>query len=718
MVEAAVGAWLGAIAAPWIPLSGACALAILTVFSVFSAVVGRRAALLLPGFAYGLALVAMQPLGPPLEGRTSLVGTVVSASAGRSARVEVAQLKPWGESWRAARGQVRVRFPEVVPPLGSAVVVSGEGIPYREPVLPGAPDPVRNALRVGIRSELRAESVQIAGATPPPARDPFAGARHRGLLRALTLGDRSGVDPEASALLRRTGTSHLLSISGFHTGLVAAMVAFALRTPLRAVALLRPRGFSEIAVWWGAALAAMAFAWAVGAPVSAQRAAAMVFVAALARSLGVTVRLEGVLAWAALGVLTVDPSAAVNAGFQLSFGAVVGLARVSPRFTRLIPPDLPWIADFPLRSLATSLGATAGTLPAAVWWFQEVAPLGPISNLFAIPYSGIAVVPPALFAAWGPAALSPFFATVADWGTQGLLWGLAWSDVPLWHPAAGPVVALLLAAVLVFPRVYTALPAGLLWAVALHLPAPSEPRLSFLDVGQGDAALLEMPSGRRYLVDGGPKGDAVLRYLRRRGFYRLDAVYLTHGHPDHWGGLVPVVQQLRVGALGGADWEGAEPLVEAARLAKVPLVRAPGLWPPTPAPENVNDRSLVLGFRLRGWGVLLTGDIEAESEAALLRRGLPPAAVVKVPHHGSRSSSTEDFVTALSPELAVISAGIPSPFGHPHPEVVARWKAHSTEVLATPQVGTVEVRFTRERLLMRTHAPARGFGPLREIARH
>ncbi|MBN2800301.1 MAG: ComEC/Rec2 family competence protein [Deltaproteobacteria bacterium] len=711
----ALSVWAGVVLAPWGGLSPLAALLLLVAAGVVAVATGRRGALSLPGLAYGLCLVALTPAGPALEGEVAVEGVVVSAPSAGKARVEVRRWTRPGEGWRPSQGQVWVRFPEAPPPLGAQVILRGAARPYAVPVLPGAPDPVRGAARAGVQSELRARSAAQLGGDPIPGPDPFRDQEHRGLLRALALGDRAEVPEAESATLRRTGTSHLLAISGFHTGLVALLLGGAVRLPLRALALVYPRGAPDWPAWWVAAAGAGAFAWAAGAPVSAQRAAGMVALAALGRTLGLRPSLDQLLSVAAVAVLTADPASAVTPGFQLSFGAVLGIARVEPRLSRLIPLDLPLPLDRALRSVSVSLAATAGTLPAAAWWFQELAPLGPLANLFALPWSGLLVVPPALAAAWGPAALSPWAARLADLGVDGLLWGLSWADRPLLHPAAGPAAALILTAALLHPRAWTALPAAGLWA-ALSLPvSPRLPTLTFLDVGQGDAALIELPDGRRWLVDGGPAGASLARYLRRRGIRRLDRIYLSHGHPDHWGGLVAVVSELEVGALGGWDWEGAEPLVEAAAAAGVPRIRVAGVVPP-PAEGGLNDRSLVLGVKLGGRRVLFTGDVERPGERALIARGLPPADVVKVPHHGSRSSSSQALVAALSPTLAVISAGNPSPFGHPHPEVVRRWEEAGALVLQTGRGGTVRLRLSQERIRAQRFSAGHGWSEALDLS--
>ena len=252
-------------------------------------------------------------------------------------------------------------------------------------------------------------------------------------------------------------------------------------------------------------------------------------------------------------------------------------------------------------------------------------------------------------------------------------------------------------------------------------------RIDFLDVGQGDSALLTMPDGATLLVDGGGRprflnsasssrsrsiGEMVVcEYLWYRGLDAVDYVLATHADADHMEGLGDVVRNFKVrGALVGRaaqrDPSYAQfaqtlfarktpvQLIQAGDVLKFGVVEIDVLWPrpaSDAAERSGNNESLVLRVRFGKLTLLLTGDIEKTAEEFLSRSEVLRADVVKVAHHGSRTSSTEAFVSAVQPKLAVISVGEKSMFGHPHEEVVQRWQAAGAEVLTTGQSGTISV---------------------------
>jgi competence protein ComEC len=352
-----------------------------------------------------------------------------------------------------------------------------------------------------------------------------------------------------------------------------------------------------------------------------------------------------------------------------------------------------------------------------------------VTNVIVVPLTTVALVPVALAAcavglAWpaAGAALLPLPEALADTVLALVRVGATAGGGAVVAPPGPAATVLLEAAVLgagvaagrgVGPRARRALLAG---AAGLALAGgataatealvragaigPPRLRVTFLDVGQGDAALVELPDGARLLVDTGPDptARAVLGAIRARGG-RLDRIVLTHGHPDHAGGLAAV----RASPAGASVpvWrngsEASDGFARDAPRGAPPPWRHGGalvevLWPPGGADDEAlseNDRSVVLRIRFGRHAVLLCGDVEAEAEGALVAAGGLRADVVKAGHHGSRTSSTAAFVAATGAAHVVLSLGWANRFGFPAPEVVAAWTAAGARVWRTGRDGAV-----------------------------
>ena len=543
--------------------------------------------------------------------------------------------------------------------------------------------------------------------SPPPLGLP--------LVRALVLGDASEVPPRVVRGLRRSGLAHLLAVSGLHVGLAAAL-ALVLARPL-------PRR-GRLAV---ALLAVALYLLLVGPRPSLLRASVMACLAVAALLLERPPSAANALGVAAGGIALLRPEAVTELGFQLSVGATAGLLLLGPllagRWQRL-----PRLLREPL---AVSAGAQLGTLPWALPAFCLLVPAAPLLNLVAVPWAGALLAACGLWT--GLAALAPGAAArclpLLDLLAAPAAWPAAvpaspWLAVPL---APGPVGAALVAGGvlggLLRPRLgLAALAAVALWAAALSdATGPGPVEAVAIDVGQGDAILLR-DGAETLLVDGGgwPAGDlggrVLLPALARRGVRRLDRVLLTHPHLDHCGGLVEVASYLAVGeVLTGPGAPEPEPAGCDGELRALPGVRhrggaagdrlAVGRWRlrvlhPRPgaagrSAAGDNDASVVVLAEVFGRRLLLTGDAEAAAERELVDRygRALRADVLKVAHHGSRSSSAGRFLAAVEPSLALISAGARNPYGHPAPDVLARLRTHGARVLRTDRDGMVVLRF-------------------------
>lgn len=695
----------------------------------------------LGGALAGAALVALslaqQPDGPRLRGPVAVVGQVVGSPVGRGLVVEVQATRTVGTpTWRPAHGRLSARWPRDHahrPTPGEPVLLWGRARAVEDALrsLPGAPDPVRQRARDRIRTHLDAHDATRLGGDVPP--DPRAQALP-GLLRALAHGDRSAVDPTLLHRLRATGTAHLLAISGFHVGLVALAAALVVRAVRGLVAVVRPGGVDDRLEPVGAAVAAALFALGVGAPVSARRAATGVALVAAARLLGRPVDAPVVVAWVATGMVVLEPSVVGSASFQLSFGAVAGLlAWASPirgwlgtgweHRTAVTPAARAAhaVAGRVADALAASLAASLGTLPAAAWWFQAFGPTSPVANLFAMPWTATVLVPCAFTAAWAPEPVAGVAMAVGEWATAVLSSVLGALTVPVWRPAVGSLGALALAAVLALvPRRPGPLAVGL-WLVLGLRPLPHGTLvLTFLDVGQGDAAVVREPRGRTWLIDGGWRDGPVTAWLRRTGQRHVHDVVASHADRDHAGGLSSALATLRVERLHLTHRDPLRPLVDTARARGVSVVTEPhARWWPDPdhgdheaVPVDDNDASVVVTPGQPTFRALFPGDLESTTEGAVADR-VGPVDLLKVAHHGSATSTTPRWLDRVQPRVAVLSVGRGNLYGHPSPAVVERLVDRGIALLRTDVHGTIRLRVDASGAVVdvRTHRAGWGWRP-------
>ncbi|HSN29703.1 MAG TPA: ComEC/Rec2 family competence protein, partial [Kofleriaceae bacterium] len=554
-------------------------------------------------------------------------------------------------------------------------------------------------------------------------------ARVHGPMRGIATGDRGDVSPALDQRWRAVGIFHVLSVSGLHLAVVAGLLFSGIR---RLAAMALCGGCVRPARWAAPPAIAVAIAYTMitGGQVATVRALVVVIIALVAQVLDRPLRLVDALGLAAILLLAWRPADLWDPSFQLSFTAALTLA--------LLPRGRGgWLR----RGLRASAWIAVTTAPLTALHYHQVAAGGIAGNLVLTPLVEIVALPLAL--AGLVLHLAPLV-TIAEWLVARVddLAGVLAHVVPVGHIAivspwiAGALVALGLW--LASGRSRRATLAGwlvlcALWALARRPPPAGALRVTFLDVGQGDAAIAELPDGEVWLVDAGglasardaaaasAPGGAITRALAAQGHDHVDVVIVSHPHPDHYMGLAGL--GVPVGAVWAADTsrlEGAHVVGGAGgrlpsfdELVPNPVhpplgtrelggahvtVWAPSLDDGTGAfvegadpVRSVNDNSLVVSIEYAGRTVLFAGDIEREGEDALVAAGLAHVDVVKVPHHGSPTSSSEPFVAAAHPRLAVISCGVANAFGFPSPGVVARWQAAGAEVARTDQDGAIEV---------------------------
>ena len=574
--------------------------------------------------------------------------------------------------------------------------------------------------------------------------------RSAAIASAILIGDRTGIPDDDERRLQEAGTYHVIAISGGNIAILTALLLGLFR-----VARVPERTASAVAIG-----ALLFYGQLTGAPPSVARAITAAAVYLAARVVDHRGPALNALAVAAVGAIAVVPFASLEAGFVLSFGATLGILlgvprlvgpprRQGSRLTRAVRLTLVSIAAL----FAATICAEAALLPVGAVLFARVTFAGLLLNFIAIPLmtvvqaaSLVTLATAAVPRAADAAGYVSHIATVGLVESARLVDVLPWLSVDVLPPALWLVACYYAACLLLLcarrPRKAILLALGLSIGLILlsptfahrGAPLPSAHgllRVVFLDVGQGDATLVQLPSGRSLLVDAGglpgstfdPGERVVAPALRALGIRRLDHLVITHADPDHVGGAASVMRRFSPPSV----WEGVPvppnaTLRELATLASAQSAvwrtvqagdvdRVDGLdlriWhPPPPDWERQrvrNDDSIVVELRHGDVSILLTGDIEREAERSLAPQlSLAPIVVLKAPHHGSATSSGEAFIDAVRPAGVVFSSGRRNPFGHPHPAVVARYRAKGVEMFRTDEDGAVVVDTDGRGVVVRT----------------
>lgn len=521
---------------------------------------------------------------------------------------------------------------------------------------------------------------------------------------ALLTGDRALIADDQEALYRDTGIMHLMAISGPHVLLFATAVAWLVRGLLgRHPVWFRTLPFHRLK-WPILLVAAIAYGLLAGATLPTLRTLIMLAVCALSALGGRLSDPWGILGRALAAVLLWQPLSVHAAGFWLSFGAVAILMLAGPgsltgwrQWTRL------------------QLTLFVALLPLSLLFFGQVSLVAPLANLVAVPLIGWGVVPLAitgllLHGVWEHAGMACWYwAGCLLERLESLLGFLVSGPVSTWawQPGTAGLVFLSLAVlVLLAPRRFLPRELALLLALPAFFTHEALPegalRLSVLDVGQGLAVLVETRQ-HNLLYDTGPTPSAgervVLPYLSRAGIRKIEELMLSHNDLDHTGGAASLVERLPVGRL---TYSAVPDSFRPGATTRQSLCRAGERWrwdrveftllAPLSGMSRLadNDRSCVLRIAGEGFSILLTGDIERPAESRLLAEGvLAPVDVLVLPHHGSRTSSSEAFVAALRPRRGVVSAGYRNRFGHPHRQVVGRYLKMGTRLDSTVEGGTL-----------------------------
>ncbi len=575
----------------------------------------------------------------------------------------------------------------------------------------------------------------------------LAGQPYAGVIVALVVGDQRAIGPRDWEVFATTGIGHLVSISGLHITMISALVALLVhwlwrhsfftraRLPLRLPAQKAAVGAGFLAAGFYVALA--------GVGIPAQRTLVMLGVANAALGSDRTPAVSHVLCAALIVVLLVDPWSVLWPGFWLSFVAIgcilyatAGRADIAATTipvttipattipaTQTVAPASRWPA---LRSAAHTQGVvTLGLLPLSVVWFAQVSLVSPLANAVAIPLISFVVTPLSLLGGVMPAPLSTPLLMSAHalmaWLAGGLNW-LASVDWAVWQapqPEWGAFAVAMAGTVWALaPRGWPLRWAGVLLWLPVLLARPEAPSQGFwvtaFDIGQGNAVLVET-AHHRLLYDSGPAFSAesdggsrvLLPYLRSRGIGSLEAMVISHSDQDHAGGARSLWSGVKVGWLSSSLPAG-HPLLAGSPPHVACRAGQSWMWDGVrfemlhPTADLLNDnearpnaRSCTLKISYRDRSVLLTGDIEAPQERALLARARSAlrADVLLAPHHGSGTSSTEAFLDAVDPAVAIFQVGYRNRYRHPKAEVMDRYRAREILPLRTDQSGAVHIEF-------------------------
>jgi competence protein ComEC len=554
--------------------------------------------------------------------------------------------------------------------------------------------------------------------------DALGGQPYEGVLRALAIGDESGISRADWQVFVRTGVNHLMSISGLHVTMVSG-VFFALIYAIwrRGPALVLRLPARKAAVLAGA-LSALMYALLAGFAVPTQRTVYMLTVVATALWWGRNITASLVLCWALFIATVIDPWAVLSPGFWLSFGAVAVMMFAGSG--RLARPH--WLREAALTQWAVTLGLT----PLLLAMFQQVSIVSPLANAFAIPLISLVVVPLTLLGAVIPIdGILLVSHQIRAWCMVALQW---MSHLPsaVWQQHAPPDWTIPLAMLgtlwILLPRGVPARWLGVMPCLPMFLLPPKMPvsgelKVAVLDVGQGLAVVAQtahhtllFDAGPRYSADADSGSWVVTPFLRGAGIRRLDGFIVSHDDLDHSGGAASVLDAVPVGWFASSLPPGHELL--ASTLAPKPCF-AGQRWQwdgvqfemlhPTWASYGVaelkdNYRSCVLKMTSPYGSLLLPADIEHDAEQELLDSN-PVSLVADVliaPHHGSKTSSTEAFLTAVNPTVSIFTVGYRNRFGHPKPEVVDRYRAQGSRLYRSDEDGAVLLDFAADGIGIKT----------------
>lgn len=644
---------------------------------------------------------------------------------------------------------------EAQPTLGDQVKVNGTVIPVSEKRNPHEFDYKTYLRSQGISVQIKAE--ELYEVVPNNEILEWVWWREKALdlveknfskqtapiAKALLVGYKQDLDPDSKRAFARSGLSHIMAVSGLHVGFIVA--PFWIIIPY-----FWTRKHGSVMGLLVLVLLLICYAGITGFSPSVMRASVMAGFLSYGKLFHRVNDSINLTAAAAIVLLVIDPSQLFEIGFQLSFAAVLIILLILPVIQNILPywVRIRWYGK-PLMVIIVSLVVQFGLYPLQVHYFGEISLVSPIANALFVPLLGIvvplslvallitALVPLAGFVINYPSLL--FLGWMNDFVTTAATWEWAWTAASLENDLFFIFWLFLIFTISAWNIT------AIRWKLAIGVMAslcvitsinvveklqPAKLGVTFFDVGQGDAALISTPSGKHVLVDAGvwsPSYNSgrsiILPHLKASGIEKLDAVLLSHPHADHIGGIIDLIEEIPIGAIYNSGYEYDSNLyasyLETAREKSVPVIslRAGDTLGIDPAvlflvmgPEgqrfnsDPNEHSLILNVIYGESEFLFTGDAGIHQERRLLETygDLLDTDLLKVGHHGSRTSSGNKFLDQVSPKVAIISLAENNRFRHPHPEAVDRLGRSKAELLFTSKERAIIVE-SDGRTIQRIH---------------
>ena len=543
----------------------------------------------------------------------------------------------------------------------------------------------------------------------------------QGIIIGLAMGERQWITPSQEMVFTRTGTAHLVAISGLHIGLVAWLTWEITQRLWRYLGkptlwLPAPR---FAAIW--SLLAAGCYALLAGFTVPTQRALIMLVVAMSGIFFARRVQPSAILAFSLFGVLLWDPFAVLSLGFWLSFGAVTVIVYVSTNRRDLRNSVL---LRWGLGSCRSQIAVSLFMAIIFLTQFGYISSSSLVANSIAIPWFSLVIVPLTLLGAVLVGLLptiSGGILQLADYFMDALWHSLEWLANPhwMWYQAVPPwwtiISAIVGMLVLLLPRGFPAKWIGIIWLLPLFLTRVPYPRLgevwfTLLDVGQGLAAVIRTQNYTLVYDTGAKWNDnsdigqtVVVPFLRTQGIHEIDKLLISHGDNDHIGGAQSLLKNLPITEIITSVPEkfiktktNSVRLCQAGQYWRWDAVEFKILHPPVHYLAHSNNRSCVLKIITAGGSLLLPGDIEAAAESNLLNYAYSDLAadILIVPHHGSQTSSTAAFIQAVKPKIALFSVAYKNRFRLPKPAIVQRYHRYGIKTWTTAQVGAIQFRLS------------------------